>query len=127
MRKIKIEEGSHEEMLKISQFLLRRGFTPVFSLKKGNGVADGSLAHQEGGGWQSQDGVWEWRSKEPILYDFVVEHFELPPQVQICHFPDHPEAGISLAADGSHHAITSVPLEAQRAGGGAQYDCGTPD
>lgn len=36
MSKIKIKEGNREEMVLISQFLLKQGFTPVYPLEPSN-------------------------------------------------------------------------------------------
>ena len=113
MSKIRIAEGNHEEMAMIAEFLSSRGFTPVYSLEPSRWDTDSFGEHEEGGGWKSVRGDREWRCQEPIPASLILDHFELGGKIRLCHFPANPEAGVSLAADGTsqHEAITSEALE----------------
>lgn len=126
MNKVKIIEGNHDEMVMISEFLIKQGFTPVYGLEASNWKDDPFGMHDEGRGWRSFKGDLIWRCREPIPRFVIENHFDLPKAIRICHFPDSPEVGVSFISDATSDTelITSDSLQNKLGDKNANFDLG---
>jgi hypothetical protein len=121
MKKIEITTGNHEDMILISTFLIRNGFTPAYKTKASvNGNGDKFHA-----GWRDINrGDMAWTANEPIPRDLLENNFVLPETVRLCHFPEHPEVGVAIASDITGETIDSSPFISKRGEPGVVFDFG---